>query len=62
MDAIISIRQESAISLRGTLFRALPLNEYKDKKVVDHLRILKARPDEAITYMHRSEELFHAFL
>lgn len=42
--------------------RALPLNEYKDKKGLDNLQLLKERPDEAIEYMHRSEELFHAFL
>ena len=35
---------------------------YKDKKGVDNLRLLKARPDEAIEYMHRSKELFHTFL
>lgn len=48
--------------MRGTSFRALPLSDYEDKKRVDHLRLLKARPDESIEYMRRSEELFHAFL
>jgi hypothetical protein len=61
MDAILAIRREKAGILEGTSFMALPQNDYGEDSEVDHLHLIQTRPNKALEYMRRNDNLIHAF-